>query len=186
MTGYEHFVQEKFKTPDATLVDIQKLTPCDAAFIHAGMGIFGEVSELLTATDRANLKEELGDAIFFLTAALPLVGMGPTDLSDIDDSLIFAEAKTRLFRSSLDLFDICKKRLVYAKPMSEALTIELLGDIEQCLYVICKFYGFDWNDVINDNIRKLSQRYKAGFSNTEAQQRADKKMASDINPIRLP
>lgn len=175
MTGYEQFVQQKFKTPEATLTDIQKLTPGDAAFIHAGMGIFGEVSELLTATDRANLKEELGDAIFFLTAALPLVGMEPTNTNDIDDSLIFSEAKTRLFRSSLDLFDICKKRLVYAKPLSEVLTNELLSDIEQCLYVFCKFYGFDWNDVINDNIRKLGQRYKSGFSNAEAQQRADKK-----------
>lgn len=81
-TPYEQFVQSIVKSGHEILV---QLTPLQASMMHMAVGISGEAGELLDAVkkhaiyqkplDFANVKEEAGDILFYLTGLLNDVGI---------------------------------------------------------------------------------------------------------------
>lgn len=81
-TPYEQFVQSIVKPGHDILV---QLTPLQASMLHMAVGISGEAGELLDAIkkhaiyqkelDFANVKEEAGDILFYLTGLLNDVGI---------------------------------------------------------------------------------------------------------------
>lgn len=81
-TPYEQFVQSIVKPGHDILV---QLTPLQASMLHMAVGISGEAGELLDAVkkhaiyqkelDFANVKEEAGDILFYLTGLLNDVGI---------------------------------------------------------------------------------------------------------------
>jgi len=48
-------------------------------------------------------------------------------------------------------------------------TRENLGDTMWYLAMICNFYGWNLNEILNENIQKLQKRYPKGFSHKRAQ-----------------
>ncbi len=74
-----------------------------------------------------------------------------------------------------EIVDAIKKHVIYGKPLDVNNVIEELGDILFYITALCEQVDTDIDMVRELNISKLEKRYSSGsYSNTEAQQRADK------------
>lgn len=75
-----------------------------------------------------------------------------------------------------ELLDAVKKAAIYSKPLDTENVIEELGDLEFYMEGIRQGLGITREDVLQANIAKLAKRYpQMTYSNTAAQERADKK-----------
>ena len=175
-----HFelVAKKFKPAQATAIDMHKVTGYEAQFIHASMGLAGEWMELEIAdpTNEENLQKELGDILFFYRALAMITGY-PTVAPEHTHCTVLPELLSREIAERINaLFDIGKRTLCYAKPMPTDSSIhEILNGLDSLIYKLIELNGYTVAQIEEINDAKLNKRYKAGFSNTEAQQRADKK-----------
>lgn len=73
-----------------------------------------------------------------------------------------------------ELLDAIKKVAVYQKSLDLENVIEELGDIEFYMEGLRSSLGITREQTIEANIKKLEKRYKDGYSNKAAQERADK------------
>lgn len=73
-----------------------------------------------------------------------------------------------------EILDAIKKVAVYQKPIDIENVIEELGDIEFYMEGLRSSLGITREQTIEANIKKLEKRYKNGYSNKAAQERADK------------
>jgi len=74
-----------------------------------------------------------------------------------------------------ELQDAFKKHIMYDKPLDIVNVIEELGDIEFYLAGLRQSLGVTKVEILTANINKLEKRYSLGkYSNTQAQERADK------------
>lgn len=74
-----------------------------------------------------------------------------------------------------ELEDAIKKHVIYNKPLDRDHIMEEIGDLLFYVRRIMTDLDMDMEEVINNNIAKLSKRYEAGYSDKAAQERADKK-----------
>lgn len=147
---------------------------------HAATGIMGEVVELLFATDRKNLLEELGDLAFYLEhfhAAWKKLTGREIEQSVLSESLSFADCQQNLIAMAGELLDFTKKLWIYNKPwegMSSDVEM-LVVEITSLCWEMSAFLGIaDWEQVEKANQAKLTLRYPQGYSDAAAQARADK------------
>ena len=174
-----HFelVAQKFKSARATANDMHKVTGYQAQYIHASMGLIGEWLELEIAdpADLDNMKEELGDILFFYRALAMVTGY-PTVPNEHYVCAVEPEQLSQKISERINaLFDIGKKTLCYAKLMpTDSAIHELLNGLDAMLYKLIELNGFTVAEIEELNDAKLNKRYSKGYSNTEAQQRADK------------
>lgn len=73
-----------------------------------------------------------------------------------------------------ELLDAVKKHLCYGKELDRTNMIEELGDLEFYMEALRQAIRVSRDEVLQANIDKLSKRYKASFTNEEAEARADK------------
>ena len=74
-----------------------------------------------------------------------------------------------------ELLDAVKKAVIYNKEMDLENVIEELGDLEFYMSKIRQIVGITREEILKQNIDKLSIRYAKGkYSNDQAQERADK------------
>jgi len=73
-----------------------------------------------------------------------------------------------------ELADAFKKYVVYNKPLDRKNVIEELGDLEFFIEATRQSIGVSREDVLLANEEKLMTRYKDGYSDFAAQNRADK------------
>lgn len=74
-----------------------------------------------------------------------------------------------------ELLDAVKKHVIYEKELDVINVIEELGDLEFFLEGFRQSIGVNRQEIINNNIKKLSIRYsRIEYSNEAAQNRADK------------
>lgn len=73
-----------------------------------------------------------------------------------------------------ELLDAIKKYVVYNKPLDEANVIEEMGDIEFYLEGLRQALGLSRDEILRANREKLTKRYKDGYSDKAAHERADK------------
>lgn len=171
---YEAFVKSRIKW----------LGSFQADFLHAAIGIMGELVEFQSAVNRKNALEELGDTEFYLVhmqlAVWDYLG---------EQQLLFDRTENRVtngwsINSSLDdaitsagnLLDCGKKMWVYNKPPSQ-----LLGDIQSNfrelvsdLNTIHEQMGTSCGVLRANNEAKLRIRYPRGYTDQHAQARLDK------------
>lgn len=76
-----------------------------------------------------------------------------------------------------EIADGIKKNSIYGKPLDDKNIIEELGDIEFYLAGLRQMLGISRYETLGANVRKLQARYKDGYSDTAAIERADKKPA---------
>jgi len=67
-----------------------------------------------------------------------------------------------------DLVGCIKKTIGHKNDQTEGVR-ENIGDVCWYLAMICNFYGWDWQDVLGENIEKLVKRYPQGFTFEQAQ-----------------
>lgn len=73
-----------------------------------------------------------------------------------------------------ELLDAIKKNVIYRKPLDRENVIEELGDLEFFMEGLRDGLGITRQETLEHNVAKLTKRYRAGYSDTAAQQRADK------------
>ncbi len=74
-----------------------------------------------------------------------------------------------------ELLDAVKKAVIYRKPLDVRNILEELGDLEFFMEGLRQQLHMSRDEVLMENIRKLSKRYHTGtYSDTQAQTRADK------------
>lgn len=174
-----HFelVAQKFKPAEDTANDMHKVTGYQAQYIHASMGLIGEWLELEIADpeDDKNMKEELGDILFFYRALAMVTGYPTVSPEHANCSVEPEKLSQRISERINELFDIGKKVLCYAKPMPTDAAIHVhLNGLDAMLYKLIELNGYTVTEIEEINDAKLNKRYKAGYSNAEAQNRADK------------
>ena len=166
---YTTFVAGLFKTD---------LPGNGAAFLHAAVGISGEVAELLDARDPDNMLEECSDLEFYIEAAWQALHVEDSNLSRIPacelDGVVL-QAYHRLVYYAGKVLDLAKKVWVYNKTVPADLKMLALSDFED---VLCEFYrlrGWSRESIIRHNMEKLRKRYPTGtYSDSHAIARADK------------
>lgn len=79
-----------------------------------------------------------------------------------------------------ELLDAIKKHVIYQKPLDVGNIKEELGDLLFYMSNLMQSVGLSFDDVLQHNIDKLSVRYASGkYSDTQAQQRADKLLTGE-------
>ena len=152
------------------------LTPEKCHLWHMGTGAVGEVIECLEGVmnaDAENVKEELGDSLFYLEGLRNTI-CPERDIEDVpsdEEGLIIPEAIILVGR----ILDKLKKVVAYNKEMDR---FDLGNDIllmKHMMYQMIDRADFTVEEVLQHNIDKLDgKRYKDGYSDAAAQERADK------------
>lgn len=73
-----------------------------------------------------------------------------------------------------EIADGIKKSSIYGKPLDRANIIEELGDLEFYMAGLRQMLGISRYETLAGNVSKLSARYKNGYSDAAAIERADK------------
>ena len=201
LANYDQMVRRLAK-PGADI--LAQLTPVKADLIHMAIGLVGEVIELLEAmdkNDRPNVQEELGDAQFFGTHILQVVQ--DWRLQDFADQIQTASAEQvtelqakvpvvtspfQLLFLAGDILNDVKGLGIYNKPPTcyvsqdkpaKAIDLDLLMiktvRALDALPLIASQWHLQWEEVVAGNMIKLEgKRYKNGYSDKAAAERADK------------
>lgn len=171
---YSQFVESRFKSPSQTAHDMGMVTPYEAAFSHAAIGLAGELLEVQLADTRDNFLEELGDSYFFYVALCNMHDIQPTILAAATGMY-----PRRAFHGCLKhanwLMDHAKKTLMYRKTLPDHDTmVEQITALGGYLLSYIFQNGLTLEYLEDQNTAKLTKRYATGYSNEAAQQRADK------------
>lgn len=81
-----------------------------------------------------------------------------------------------------EFLDAVKRHVFYEKPFNRENAVEELGDIEFYSADLRRLIGAFRIEVLRQNIDKLNRRYNKGYSDKEAQERADKVQSTE-NPF---
>jgi len=90
------------------------------------------------------------------------------------DVLMFLHALMGLTTEVGELMDILKRHVIYGKPIDWDHVREEHGDLFWYMAVLCRAGGYEFEQVMTENIEKLRKRYPAGFTEADALLRADK------------
>lgn len=167
----------------------KELTAVTADLWHAATGVAGETSEILEAAaavskdsplDRENMIEELGDMEFYIEQARQNIG-----LSRADTMPGFVKTGASVMVSAVVLaiaggkfLDLVKKAVVYQKAIEKSAFVKALSEVEAGMESLRMATNITYDQTIAGNIYKLAEgpnaRYKDGYSDQAAQDRADK------------
>lgn len=182
-------------TPDSFATDhelqMHDALTADLNLIHMALGLSGEALELVLHTDQENLKEELGDLMFYVTGTMILISerLKSAIHLHVDTPYMIEEAIgfgttepiTSLIKCIEKATDLCKKVVFYRqetiKNSSQLVIDAIWGNLREILY---RMEGqIPLVDLMNHNSQKLAKganaRYKGGkFTEQEAAERRDK------------
>lgn len=164
---YEAFVMSRVKPGQSIKTD---LTAEQAHLLHMAVGVVGEVIELLEGVakqNEENVKEELGDIVFYLVGFYNHFAAEPTPdpESFVDNNLLSLAG---------ELLDTVKKHTIYQKPLDRDKVLKLLNLCWMCVVETTIELNSTTVVLMQDNINKLTKRYPTGYSDAAAQARADK------------
>lgn len=160
---------------------IKGMTPYSAHTLHMAVGLIGELSELIAAfvaRDRENLLEEAGDVEFYWNALAYGEGIsnGSVILLTEDDRINNGNFQCfdMLFVMAGDILDLAKKEAIYGKKTDNSEMQEVLALFNYWWRIFLGRNSIDRDEIRALNIQKLEKRYPNGYTNSAAQQRADK------------
>lgn len=73
-----------------------------------------------------------------------------------------------------ELLDAIKKHVIYGRPLNYSNVAEELGDLLWYIALAADAAGFTLEDVMSNNVEKLTMRYPEAFNEEDAARRADK------------
>jgi phosphoribosyl-ATP pyrophosphohydrolase len=175
---YTEFVISRAKPGEDIVSEIDN---AQAHLLHMAVGLIGEVVELFAYTDRENLIEELGDIEFYFTGlliGLSIEGDGSTAESRASlKHHSFANESNGMhsvLQCSGEILDLCKKASIYQKPLNTEGLTEEFAKLRYALDYLLMTHDLSVYSIREANKKKLTLRYKQGYSNKAAQERADK------------
>ena len=141
--------------------------------LHCIVGIATEVDELeaaLMKADMVNLKEEIGDIMWYVANYENALDQ---ELSDLEDVLLLADAYNiyNLKESSDKLLDLWKKKLFYNTDKHDSTIDNEFAYLKHSIVKFCNNSNFDITSIMETNIEKLKARYPDKFSTRNADNR---------------
>ncbi len=161
------------------------ITPQEAHLLHMAVGIMGETVELFASLDIGNFLEECGDIEFYFVGFLQGLELPYDELPIIAEEeyswhpeIIVLGPEGQLILEAGNLLDAVKKLVIYKKYSVIQDLPKLLGTIKFLLNTIYQEREVTRETVLAANLWKLREgpnaRYKTGYSDQAAQERADK------------
>lgn len=144
---------------------------------HAAIGVMTEVVELAVAAymaDHVNMKEEIGDTLWYLAIACDELECTMDELrqiSTVDREAIKYRAAVLLHEAAAAALDLTKKNLFYGKPIDPIQIGKCLGDVLVILDHIVERESWSIDDLMATNIEKLKTRYPEKFTSEAAENR---------------
>lgn len=161
--------------------------PKAEAFVHAAVGIIGEVIELRQYEGIENLIEEFGDLEFYLEAYLHQIRTHCSIPEGEPDGIFHLGSKAdpnyhfdELISKAETILDHTKKVWVYGAPAASLMTkaYPALLSMRETLLDLYLYYGVTREAVLDANQLKLGKRFPGlVYTNYAAQSRADKQGA---------
>jgi len=172
----------------------QELTACQCNVLHLTLALAGEIAELAiplrgwdhyaVPLDNSNILEEFGDIEFFLEGIRQELGLNyedslkRADQVEIDtlNNYSLSHDVESLFIATGRLIDAIKRWAIYRKYLDINEVMISLGNMEVYLESIRRMFSIKRVQTQNNNIEKLSKRYKElSYSDESANERVDKK-----------
>lgn len=152
-------------------------TPADS-FVHAAVGLLGELIELQHANSREHLIEELGDVRFYwvqMGILLEEAGVvSPFSNPPRSEYLSIPDCLDCLIDDANMLLDQGKKMWVYNKNPDLQLLSTFHQEVGNLLDEFATLIDVTDHTLEVTNMEKLKKRYPQGYTDQAAQARADK------------
>lgn len=145
--------------------------------LHASLGISGEFWEQMNAyfhEDWDNLREEVGDTLWYIALAADELQITFQELLELAPSLEGEDYDEYLSAAYGDIIDTIKKALFYGQDLNLYRYGQALGTILAMIIEGCKEQGWEFEEVLQENIDKLRIRYPDKFTAEDAVARMDK------------
>lgn len=162
--SYPEFVRSLFKQDTLPLM-----------YIHAAIGIAGEVAELKHALEYGTVQDQIletGDLMFYTQAML---NFNHLDFEQIETSLLTEQ--DNFISLSGAILDTIKKYAIYGQKLNETHLVDVTSRLVCLTKEFMKDMGFTFVGVRQANIAKLHARYPEGrFTTAATVARADEQM----------
>jgi NTP pyrophosphatase (non-canonical NTP hydrolase) len=136
--------------------------------LHAAMGVNTEVAELLLSKpgDKINLKEELGDVLWYAAIVASTFEVTFDELHSLAEiEKVENDPIEELYRSVSETLDHMKKVCFYGKvELDGSLFGRHFGNIIHAVKILGQDEGWELSELQETNIAKLQRRYGDKFS----------------------
>lgn len=130
---------------------------------HAICGLGTELVELCLSADETNIKEELGDLLWYLA-----ILCDEWKLNFVASEFETCDPYRGLSSEVGQLIDLYKRAVFYGQTFEPMLAQQAVSSILSHVASIAFFNGFTVNDVQECNIAKLRRRYPNKFTQYDA------------------
>lgn len=152
----------------------REVTQYDWDLLHAALGLSTEYLELVAYTSEENLKEELGDFLWYLMLAAHAIKYDVTQLPIV----LSRDVTTIDMYIELEMFvSLVKKQCIYGKEKNAELTAAFTS-LWFSFMANLNISVISLTDLIHANRMKLDIRYSDKFTAEESESRKDKTNAS--------
>jgi len=128
-------------------------------FLHCVLGLTSEMAEVHYATTEAGQREELGDLMWYVAIGADYVGLTLHELIDATTE----DPRDGLFMIG-QLANLMKRQIFYGKAPNLREVAELLSEIVRGIREDCVEIGHDFDEILAENIAKLTRRYPEKFT----------------------
>ena len=140
----------------------------DYALTHAALGICGEVGELCDhfryGEFGQSIADEMGDVLWYCALAADALDAREFPKTQWPHGSSSAkDMSLSLYRSAASFSEMVKKQVMHSRDTKAAMIASLMDIVSGCEYV-CRWYGIEFESVLNGNIEKLLKRYPNGFT----------------------
>lgn len=142
-------------------------------YLHGTIGVCTEAAELLTFTDKANAKEELGDICWYLAIQFDALSQGEA-YPNPSAELVYEGVRFTtedIIIMAADSLDAVKKAWFYGRPVNESKIAVNARKTMLAVAYIARRHGLTVPDVLEANIAKLKVRYPDKFTSEHAYSR---------------
>lgn len=145
------------------------------SLLHGVMGICTEAAELLDATTPINVKEELGDIMWYMAVIIRVAKFNPVTLqndavnANINSDWLKRYADWPVGAISIisgDLLGLIKKVLFHGTPMSQ-VWLKLYTNVTliyASVIAVSVENNWDLGNILDENIEKLRKRYPQKYT----------------------
>jgi NTP pyrophosphatase (non-canonical NTP hydrolase) len=160
----DDYIKKATRTESMDLFSVE-----NPRLLHAAIGIMTESAELLLAPegDTTNVKEELGDVLWYVAIAADEMQVTFDQLKLLGDEIAQDHPLRYLLGSAGSALDVIKRGLFYGITIDTRRLGKNLGSILLAIEVLAEAEGWTMSDLQEANIAKLTKRFPDKFT-TEA------------------
>lgn len=153
-----NYIAEAIRTESIDLFKVER-----PRLFHAAIGIMTETAEVLVAYDDPNLKEELGDILWYVAIACDEMQITIDELLTVSDLTV--EGPEMLLSNAEAALDHMKKVCFYGVMFDDLFFAQKIANVVQ---MVTKLSRWPLVELQEANIAKLRRRYPDKFTTDAA------------------